>query len=113
MVSTNNGEKNGGIEESNNGKVGSRVALHISTSQRGLISDEDSQNNFQNNFSALHNRLRFFKIGNLSSPSAKFYQNAQERDDISRAVHPSRLPIREPDSKLFPRKLQWNDFWKT
>lgn len=112
MVSTDYGEKNGGIVESNNGKVISNVALHISTSQRGLISDEDSQNHFQSNFSVLPKRLRFFKIGNLSSPSAKFYQIAQERDEISRAVPSSSLHIRERVSKLFSRKIDWNALWK-
>ncbi|CAI9091809.1 OLC1v1026925C1 [Oldenlandia corymbosa var. corymbosa] len=109
MVSTDNGECNGGIEEGSLGKVRSLTALHISTSQRGLISDQDSQSGFQ---ASLANRLRFLKFGNLSSPSAKFYQIAQEREDVSRTVpSSSSLHIRERVNRLFSHKIDWPSLW--
>ncbi|KAL3521276.1 hypothetical protein ACH5RR_019425 [Cinchona calisaya] len=112
MVSNDNGVKDGGIEESNEGKVTSHVALHVSTSQKGLINDEDSKHKFQDNFSALPKRLRFPKFGNLSSPSARFYQIAQEKDEISRAVPSSSFHIRERVNRLFSRRIDWNSLRK-
>lgn len=113
MVSTDNGEKNGGVEENSDNNVKSHVALHISTSQRGLISDEDSQNRSHDNFASLPKRLRFLKFGNLASPSAKFQQLAQERDEVSRTVpSSSSLHIRERVTRLFSRKFDWDCLWK-
>ncbi|KAI5670417.1 hypothetical protein M9H77_10781 [Catharanthus roseus] len=107
MVSTDNGQ----IEENSDTKIKSHLALHISTSQRGLINDEDSQNRSNDNFAALPKRLRFLKLGNLASPSAKFQQLAKERDDVSRTV-PSSSSLRERVSRLFSRKLDWPSLWK-
>lgn len=113
MVSTDNGEKNGVVEENSDNKVKNHVALHISTSQRGLISDEDSQNHSHDNLASLLKRLRFLKFGNLASPSAKFQQLAQERDEVSRNVpSSSSLHIRERFTRLFSRKIDWDSLWK-
>lgn len=113
MVTTDNGEKNGVVVENSDNKVKNHVALHISTSQRGLISDEHSQNRSHDNLGSLPKSLRFLKFGNLASPSAKFQQLAQERDEVSRTVpSSSSLHIRERVTRLFSRKIDWDCLWK-
>ncbi|CAA2945348.1 uncharacterized protein LOC111368522 [Olea europaea var. sylvestris] len=109
MVSSENGDNSGGAQESNSTKVKSNVPLHVSTSQKGLITDENSGSEFGNGFSALSKRLIFLKLGNLSSPSAKFQRIAEERDEVSRNVPSSTsLHIRERFNRIFSRKIDWN-----
>ncbi|KAI3458473.1 hypothetical protein Pfo_015136 [Paulownia fortunei] len=113
MVSTEDGENTGGGEESIVGNVKSHTPLHISTSQRGLISDENSQNGYNYGFSAISKRLRFLKFGNLASPSARFHRFAEERDEVSRTVpSSSSLHIRERFQRIFSRKIDWNCLWR-
>ncbi|PIN13350.1 hypothetical protein CDL12_14035 [Handroanthus impetiginosus] len=113
MVTTDNGENSGGGEEPNVDRVKSHGPLHISTSQRGLISDENSQNGYNSGVSALPKRLRFLKFGNLASPSAKFQRIAEERDEVSRTVpSSSSLHIRERFQRIFSKKIDWNSLWR-
>ncbi|KAL0299351.1 UNVERIFIED_CONTAM: hypothetical protein Sradi_6594900 [Sesamum radiatum] len=106
MGSTDDGEYTGGGEGSIVGKVKSRSPLRISTSQRGLIGDENAENGGS---SALSKRLRFLKFGNLASPSAKFQRIAEERDEVSRNVpSSSSLHIRERFQRIFSKKIDWN-----
>ncbi|KAL2526715.1 PLAC8 family protein [Abeliophyllum distichum] len=113
MVSSNNGENSGEDKESNGTEVKSNVPLHVSTSQRGLISGENSGNGFSDGFSALSKRLRFLKFGNLSSQSAKFLRIAEDRDEVSRNVPSSTsLHIRERFNRIFSRKIDWNSLGK-
>ncbi|CAI9762283.1 unnamed protein product [Fraxinus pennsylvanica] len=113
MVSSGNGENSGGAKESHGTEVKGNVRLHISTSQRGLISEENSGNGFSDGFSALSKRLRFLKFGNLSSPSAKFQRIAEERDEVSRNVPSSTsLHIRERMNRIFSQKIDWNSLGK-
>ncbi|KAI3470936.1 hypothetical protein Pfo_027599 [Paulownia fortunei] len=112
MVSTDNGENSVGGEESGVGKLKSHGPLHVSTSQRSLVSEDNSENGFNDGFSALSKRLRFLKFGNLDSPSAKFQRIAEEREEVSRTVpSSSSLHIRERCSRIFSRKIDWNCLW--
>ncbi|XAR65997.1 hypothetical protein NMG60_11012032 [Bertholletia excelsa] len=114
MVSADNGGDGGGTKEPNGStEIKSSVPLHISTSMRGLINDEDPANRFQDNYSALPKRLRFLKFGTLASPSAKFQQIAKEKDEISRTVPSStNHAFRERFNRVFSRKIDWGSLWK-
>ncbi|KAK6156068.1 hypothetical protein DH2020_010316 [Rehmannia glutinosa] len=112
MASNDNGETGGG-EESIVGKGKSHAPLHISTSQRGLISDENSQTGSNGGFYGLSKRLRFLNFGNLASPSARFQRIAEERDEVSRTVpSSSSLHIRERFHRMFSKKIDWNCLWR-
>ncbi|XP_059627921.1 uncharacterized protein LOC132270741 [Cornus florida] len=108
MVSSDNGENNGGIEESGISiKVKGQSPLRVSASQKGLI-DESPQNRFHGNLSAVPNRMRFLNFGSLASPSAKFQRFAEEKDEISRAVpNSSSHAFRERINMVFGRKIDW------
>ncbi|KAH6792711.1 PLAC8 family protein [Perilla frutescens var. hirtella] len=109
MVSNGNGEDIVGCEDSRVGKVKSNSPLSISTSQRSLISDDNSAKGFNGNYSAISKRLRFLKFGNLASPSARFQRIAEDRDEVSRAVpSSSSLHIRERFTRIFSRKIDWD-----
>ncbi|XP_019069821.3 uncharacterized protein [Solanum lycopersicum] len=83
---------NGGIVEEPMGK-----ALNISTSQREL-----------NCQSAIPERLKPLNSDNLGSPSAKFDQMGDRRDELPPTL-PSSRPhhLRQRITKLFSRKLDW------
>ncbi|KAM7499419.1 hypothetical protein LguiA_023833 [Lonicera macranthoides] len=113
MVSTNNGEKKSEIEKSNGSKAKSQIPLHISTSQRGLISDESPRGQVDRSANALPKRMRIFKFANLDSPSLKFQRIAQERDEISRTVPSSSShALRESLHRVFNRKIDWASLLK-
>lgn len=109
MVSTDNVESSSKNEDSKAAKAVNHIPLHISTSQRGLIRDEDSRSEYGGGGYALPKSLNFLKFGNLDSPSAKFQRITSERDEISRTVpSSSSLHIRERFQKLFSRKMDWD-----
>lgn len=112
MVSTDDGEKYGGGKEPIVGIVESQTPMHISTSQRGLISEENSQNEYNYGFSAFSRRLRLLKFGDLASTSARFQRFAEEKDEVSRTVpSSSSLHIRERFQRMFSRKIDWSSLW--
>ncbi|KAL8552276.1 hypothetical protein ACS0TY_001100 [Phlomoides rotata] len=83
------------------------LPLHISTSLRGSINDENG------NSTALSKRLELLKFGNLASPSVKFKQFAQGRDEVSRSVpSSSALHIRERFVRIFSRKFDGDCVWR-
>lgn len=107
MVVTDNGEE---VENSVVGKVKSRTPLHISTSLRDSIKDENSQNGYS---TAVSKRLELLKFGNLASPSVKFKQFAEGRDEVSRSVpSSSTLHIRERFVRIFSRKFDGECVWR-
>ncbi|XP_075500195.1 uncharacterized protein LOC142538779 [Primulina tabacum] len=113
MVSNDNCEKTGEGEGSSVVKGKNLAPLHISTSQRGLISDEISGNGFKDGLSPLSKKLNFFMFGKLDSPSVKFQRIAEERDVFSRSVpSSSSLHIRERFQRIFSRKINWNSLGK-
>ncbi|KAL3837797.1 hypothetical protein ACJIZ3_022388 [Penstemon smallii] len=113
MVSIDNGETTGGVEESSIGIVKSHASLHISTSRKGLVSNETQQNCYGNGISALSKHLSFLKFGNMDSPSVRFQRMTKDRDVISRDVpSPSTLHIRERFTRIFSKKLDLNSLYK-
>lgn len=108
MTSAGNGEHHGIVEEPMGGQVKTHVPLNVSTSQRGLVSNENSQSHFQGSTLAIPKRLKFLNFGNLGSPSSKFQQIADQRDDFSRTVPSSgSLHLRQRITRLLSRKLDW------
>ncbi|CAH9101566.1 unnamed protein product [Cuscuta epithymum] len=105
MISTDVSGNDGRVEESTHSNPSS---MHISSSQRGLVTDEDPQKRFQGGSLSVPKRLQFLNFGNLSSPSAKFQQIAEEKDEISRSVPSSgSVRLRERLNRLFSRKIDW------
>ncbi|KAL2558395.1 PLAC8 family protein [Forsythia ovata] len=113
MVSSDNGENNAGVEEPNGDKVKGRIPLHVSTSQRGLVTNESSENGFSDGSSYLSRKLRFLKSGNSASPLARCRCIPEERDEISCTVpSSSSLHIRERFNRILSRKMDWSSLWK-
>lgn len=106
MVITDNGEKGSEIEKSNGSKAKSTIPLYISTSQRGLISDENPQSETIVAANLLPQNTRFFKFVALDSPSLKFQKIAQQKDEYSRTV-PSSHAFRDSFRRVFNRKIDW------
>ncbi|KAL8141033.1 hypothetical protein V2J09_007054 [Rumex salicifolius] len=80
---TLNGYKNNGV-----------ATLSVSTSRKGLLGDENSQTESNERRLSYLNKLKLIKFGgtgNLASPSRKFRQIADRRDEASRFV-PSTKP---------------------
>ncbi|XP_073125255.1 uncharacterized protein [Henckelia pumila] len=112
MLSNDNGERTGEGEGSSV-KAKNLAPLHISTSQRGLISDEIAGNGLKDGLSPHSKKLNFFKFGKLDSPSVKFQRIAEERDVFSRSVpSSSSLHIRERFQRIFSRKIDWKSLGK-
>ncbi|EPS58781.1 hypothetical protein M569_16032, partial [Genlisea aurea] len=87
----------------------------ITTSQMSLIASGSAQNANDNAYSAFNRRLKFLQLGNLESPSARFQQLADERDQFSRSVPSSSSTsprIRERFHRLFSRKIDWSSMWR-
>ncbi|KAK4718317.1 hypothetical protein R3W88_016655 [Solanum pinnatisectum] len=101
MASVGNGEHHAIVEEPMGGQVKTHVSLNVSTSQRELVSNENSQ-------SAIHKRLKSINSDNLDSPSAKFHQIADQRDEFSRTIpSSSSRHLHQCITKLFSWKLDW------
>lgn len=100
---------NGGVEyEKSNGTttVKARVPLHIETSRRGFLKDEDSQT--PSDGSLTSRTPSFLVFGNLGTPTAKFQRLAQERDEFSRTVPSSTSQaIRDRLTRVFSKKIDW------
>ncbi|KAL1804994.1 hypothetical protein ACET3Z_028062 [Daucus carota] len=111
MVSADNGEVTGGVDETSGAKVKGVVPLHIGTSQRELLGNEDPQILSDGSLSSVVNRMNFFNLGALESPTLKFQRIAVMRDEFSQSV-PSSGSIRERISKVFSRKIDWNNLKK-
>ncbi|KAK1377905.1 Protein PLANT CADMIUM RESISTANCE like [Heracleum sosnowskyi] len=111
MVSTDNGEVSGGVDETSGAKVKGVVPLHIGTSRRELLGNEDPQILSDGSLSSVVNRMNFFNFGALESPTIKFQRIAVLRDEFSRSV-PFSGSIRERISKVFSRKIDWNNLKK-
>ncbi|CAA7389315.1 unnamed protein product [Spirodela intermedia] len=66
-----------------------QIPLYISSSQRGLLDEKDHRNRFIGIFDGFNVKSGFSKFGHragLSSPSAKFRQFTEGREEISRSV---------------------------
>ncbi|XP_073033258.1 uncharacterized protein [Primulina eburnea] len=106
MVTGDNAENSGGMRKTESLNSEGHIPLHVSTSQRGLVSDENTKNGFYDGFSK---RMKFLKFGNLASTSAKFQRFADEKNEVSRAVpSSSSRHIRDRFNRIFSRKFDWN-----
>ncbi|KAH7553924.1 hypothetical protein ACOSQ2_029455 [Xanthoceras sorbifolium] len=116
MVSNSNG---GGLAESQEHIPSNATSdgykancnLHISLSPKALLSDESpgvgSPLKLTITPSKL-NSLKFGSNGSLASPSAKFRQITEERDEISRSIPSSTSQgFRERFSGILAQKLNW------
>ncbi|KAJ4979393.1 hypothetical protein NE237_010173 [Protea cynaroides] len=86
-----------------------RIA-HVSSSRRGLLDHEDSQKGALDLLAAVPSRAGFLKFASatLASPSAKFLQVAEGRDEISRSVPSSTSHgFRERVNLILVRKIDW------
>ncbi|THG03689.1 uncharacterized protein LOC114292372 [Camellia sinensis] len=104
MVSIDNGGNDEGIEKCNGStSVNTQIPLHISMSQKGLITDENPQRRLHANLAAQPKRTRFLK----------FQRIASRRDQMSRAVRSSSgHVIREQLNRVFSRKMDWGSICK-
>lgn len=118
MIPTSNGEDFTEAQEESTSspseyvfKANGNGALHVSTSRKGLLSDENPRRGNKDMSSIIPSRLRLVKISsssNLASPSAKFCQIAEEKDEISRSVPSSTgQGFRERFSGVLAQKIDW------
>ncbi|XP_042513052.1 uncharacterized protein LOC122087977 [Macadamia integrifolia] len=85
------------------------VVVGVSSSRRGLLGHEDSQNGALGLVAAHPSRAGFLKFASatLSSPSAKFLQVAEGRDEISRSVPSTSHGFRDRVNLILVRKIDW------
>ncbi|KAJ6299792.1 hypothetical protein OIU76_020724 [Salix suchowensis] len=91
---------------------GKYAVLDVSTSRKALLSDDKLSLGKQNALKAIPGRLNilnFSSNGGLSSPSTKFKQMTEERDEISRSV-PSPSTSQGILDAALPKKSQ-RDAW--
>lgn len=115
MVSNGNGEQSREVQGNfqskglHGSKSNGQIPLYISTSQKGLLRDNDIK-------ITLPNRLSLPKLssaGGLPSPSAKFRRLAEERDEFSRSVPSTGQALRERVNGVFNRKIDWPSLRKS
>ncbi|KAF2305215.1 hypothetical protein GH714_003115 [Hevea brasiliensis] len=89
--------------------------LNISTSQKALLGDDNPCVRKQDKLKIISTRLnilQFSSDGSLVSPSAKFRQIAEERDEISRSVPSSASQgLRERFNGIVAQKIDWAYLW--
>ncbi|GAV80847.1 PLAC8 domain-containing protein/DUF2985 domain-containing protein [Cephalotus follicularis] len=97
-------------------KANGMNGLYISTSPKNLLSDGSSRLENGTKLMIIPRRLslqRIYSSGSLSSPSAKFRQIAEEKDEISRSVPSSTSHgFRERFHGIFSQKFDWPSLWK-
>ncbi|KAJ1416314.1 hypothetical protein SESBI_17495 [Sesbania bispinosa] len=86
-------------------------ALQISSSQRGLLADESlhiGKHRMLTSITNIFNLQRFIYRTNSASPSAKFRQKAEKRDELSCSVpSPIRGNFRRPFNDFLSKKIDW------
>lgn len=114
MVSdaTGNGEEQPSNATLDDLMVNHRNALHISTSQKGLLSSDGiPKQGFHRILTTIPSRIRLLKsnsMSSLSSPSARLRQIAEGRDELSRAVPSSTSHgVRERFNEFLAQKIDW------
>ncbi|KAJ9179628.1 hypothetical protein P3X46_007978 [Hevea brasiliensis] len=89
--------------------------LNISTSRKVLLGDDNPCIGKQDKLKIISTRLnilQFSSDGSLVSPSAKFRQIAEERDEISRSVPSSASQgLRERFNGIVAQKIDWAYLW--
>ncbi|KAK8592174.1 hypothetical protein V6N13_062760 [Hibiscus sabdariffa] len=105
MASSDNGNSEEQIEESNVNKTTGQISLHVSSSQRTLLNGENPRRKPLISSKSPLSRLKFLNFG---SASASFKRLAQERDEVSRLVASSSgHRIRERLTGVFSKKIDW------
>lgn len=99
--------------KASNGKY---AVLDVSTSRKALLSDDKLSLGKQNALKAIPGRLNilnFSSNGGLSSPSTKFKQMTEERDEISRSVpSPSTSQgYQKHFNRFTAQKIDWESLW--
>ncbi|GAY32165.1 hypothetical protein CUMW_000940 [Citrus unshiu] len=95
-------------------KANGQNVLPVSMSQRGLLSDENPRlGKLPLNIPSRLNFLKFGSSGNLTSASAKFQQNTEERDVVSHSIPSSSgQGIQGWFSGSLAKKVAWSSLWK-
>lgn len=95
-------------------KANGQNVLPVSMSQKGLLSDENPRlGKLPINIPSRLNFLKFGSSGNLTSASAKFWPNAEERDIISHSIPSSSgQGFRDRFSGILAKKVSWSSLWK-
>uniref|UniRef100_A0A803L378 PLAC8 family protein n=1 Tax=Chenopodium quinoa TaxID=63459 RepID=A0A803L378_CHEQI len=117
MVSTGNEGGSGsnlshsGDCETLNGANNSRnhVSLQVSTSRKGLLSDEKSPRGFDENPTSLSSRLKLLKVspkGKRGSPSAGFLRISEDKDEFSSNA-PVMQGLRKRFKDVMSSKVDW------
>ncbi|KAI7996139.1 hypothetical protein LOK49_LG10G02393 [Camellia lanceoleosa] len=106
------------IKETHDGhNANNQISLSASTSRKGLLGESDPQSGLVGIKTTLSGKLRilnFGSAGGLASPSGKFRQIAEERDEISKSVPSSTgQGLRERFNGVFSQKIDWASLWKT
>nr|DAD47271.1 TPA_asm: hypothetical protein HUJ06_017208 [Nelumbo nucifera] len=118
MISASYGKRTEEVQEElrlspipNGSKEMARVPFHMSLSQRGLLGQENPQKGSPDVSTALPSRVGILKFGStdlLASPSTKFLQIAEERDEVSRSVPSSTSQGSQNRFNLvFVKKIDW------
>ncbi|CAK7343676.1 unnamed protein product [Dovyalis caffra] len=102
-------------ENDSKGNSDKYAVLDVSTSRKGLLSDDRLSMEKQNALKVVPSRLNILKLssnGDLSSPSAKFKQIVEERDEISRSVRSSTSQgFRGRFNGFIGQKIDWESLW--
>lgn len=113
MVSINDGNGVREIEEAKSTKLNAHVPLHISTSRRAFVNNEQPEKNLWDKGRALYSSLQLLKFRSaaaksLASPSAQFWRIAEGRDEVSRAlVGSSSHGFRDRMKGVLSHKIDW------
>ncbi|XP_071706613.1 uncharacterized protein [Rutidosis leptorrhynchoides] len=93
-------------DKSNGSKVNKRSHLHIETSRRGFLKDENTETLSDGN--QINRTSSFLVFGNLGTPTAQFQRIAQQKDMFSRTVPSSTSQaIRDRLTRVFSKKIDW------
>lgn len=117
MVSNGDGEITNEIQEEegstlppNGYGTKDQKSLCIQTSQKGLLDENKHHNNFLDILKSLPGKSNFRRLG--PSPSARFWQLAVERDEMSRSIHSADQSSLRDFHVPFVRKINWAHLWE-
>ncbi|KAJ6805164.1 uncharacterized protein M6B38_181765 [Iris pallida] len=92
------------------------IALHLSTSQRGLLHEKEHGNRFMDAIKRLPGFNKFRSPRTLPSTSSKCSRTADERAESSRSACPSPAQGLSTDGfrgVSFVRKINWASLWRS
>ncbi|XP_021850682.1 uncharacterized protein [Spinacia oleracea] len=118
MVSTGNEGGSGSnlshsvdCETLNGSNLNNHISLQVSTSRKGLLSDEKSPRGFTDNPISLSSRLKLLKIspkGKRTSPSIGFYRISKDKDELSSSALPPAIQgVRKRFKDVMSNKVDW------